>query len=139
MKALAYPFSVSVGRTVATTISYDQIVRGQVIDALMTNMGERVMRPNYGCDVQAAVFDPSDELVRRDAASWISERLQGYCPRCLVRSIDIEKSIDRPFEIVITIVYRPTQYSTDQVLEVPVSSEFIQRSLTAAAQQEVSV
>src|SRR5215831_8706761 len=131
MKALLYPFTVGIGKTVATTQDYNTIVRGQVIDALMTNQGERAMRPNYGCDIQAAVFDPSDELVRRDAASWISERLQGYCPRCLVRSIDIEISQDHPFQVVVTIVYRPNQYSTDQVLEVPVASEFIQRSLTA--------
>ena len=28
----------------------------------MTNQGERVFRPRYGCDIQAALFDPRDEL-----------------------------------------------------------------------------
>ena len=67
MKAISFPFRFVSGNIAATT-TYDEIVRGQIIDALMTNQGERVFRPRYGCDIQAALFDPRDELVRRDAA-----------------------------------------------------------------------
>ena len=58
---------------------YEDLVRSQVIDALMTNQGERVFRPRYGCDVQAALFDPTDELVIKDAASRLKQALEGYC------------------------------------------------------------
>ena len=72
VRALTFPFRIVPGGTLATTSRYEEIVRAQVIDGLMTNLGERVMRPNYGCDIQAALFDPSDELVRLDAASQIT-------------------------------------------------------------------
>ena len=89
MKALNYPFILAPGGQFQLTSTYEQLVRAQVIDALMTNQGERVMRPNYGCDIQAALFDPSDELVRRDAAAVIRDRLQRFVPRCVVRSATI--------------------------------------------------
>ena len=64
-------------------------MRGQVIDALMTNLGERVFRPRYGCDIQAALFDPTDELVRRDAAGQIKNRLEQLVTRAIVRSVTV--------------------------------------------------
>jgi phage baseplate assembly protein W len=139
MRAIAYPFHIAPGGSLASTTDYNQIVRGQVIDALMTNLGERVMRPNYGCDIQAALFDPTDELLRRDAASMIKERLQQFVPRCMVRSVKVELEITKPFIVVVTVVYRPNLYSTDQVLNVPVSSEFVNRSLLAGSAQETEV
>ena len=45
MRALLYPFSLAPGGKLAETSDYAQIVRGQVIDALMTNLGERVYAP----------------------------------------------------------------------------------------------
>ena len=134
MRALPFPFRLAPGGSLATTKVYEEIVRAQVIDGLMTNLGERVMRPNYGCDIQAALFDPTDELVRMDAASMIRERLQSFVPRCMVKSIKIQIA-PQPWLVYINIVYKPSLYATDQKLEIPVSSEFINRSLTAARQE----
>lgn len=131
MKAIKFPFSVSNGRNLQVTSSYDDIVRGQVIDALMTNQGDRVFRAEYGCDVQSALFDPSDALVRADAASYIKERLQRYVPRCVVNSVTVESPDTEPGVIYISVVYRTSVYQNDQVLKVPVSSEFIQRNVGA--------
>jgi phage baseplate assembly protein W len=136
VKAISYPFHLAPGGNLAVTADYNQIVRGQVIDAIMTNLGERVMRPNYGCDIQAALFDPTDELIRRDAASMIRERLQQFVPRCMVRSVKIELGIQQPYLVLVTVVYRSSLYNTDQVMSVPVSSEFVNRTLTAGRQEE---
>ena len=124
MKAIRFPFSLNGNKGVSATTKYEEIVRGQVIDALMTNQGERVFRPRYGCDVQSAVFDPRDELVRRDAAGMIQDRLETLVSRCVVRSIDIELPPESS-TVYVHLVYRPSQLSTDVALTVPVSSEYI--------------
>lgn len=136
MKALDFPFRLEGRGQFAMTPNYNRIVRAQVIDAVMTNLGERVMRPRYGCDFQAALFDPSDELVRRDAASMIKTRLEQLVPRAIVRNVTVEvpssltqtsSNAAEPGTVIITIVYRPSLYDTDTVLAVPVASEFIAR------------
>jgi phage baseplate assembly protein W len=126
--AITFPFHLNSSGRPATTASYEEVVRAQVIDALMTNQGERVFRPRYGCDIQAALFDPADELVRRDAASQIKNRLEQLVPRCLVRDVGVVIPNEGPRGVVnITILYRPSVYSTDTSLTVPVASEFLNR------------
>ena len=129
MRALLFPFSVANNRNIGDTTLYSEIVRGQVIDALMTNQGERVMRAEYGCDIQAALFDPSDELVRADAGNFILQRLQRYVQRAVIVSVKITDPDTDPGVVFIDIVYRPSVYQGDQTLRVPVSSEFINRTL----------
>lgn len=131
VKAIKFPFAVS-NRSVQSTSVYDEIVRGQVIDALMTNQGDRVNRADYGCDIQSALFDPSDSLVRADAGNYIKERLQRFVPRCVVSSVKIDSPDDEPGVIYVSVVYRTSVYLTDQTLRVPVSSEFIQRNLRSS-------
>jgi phage baseplate assembly protein W len=141
MRALEFPFRVGTDGSLATTADYAQIVRGQVIDALMTNLGERKMRPRYGCDLQAALFDPSEELERSDAAGILKGKLSALVPRALVRSVRVDVPAPGKTtnfigqsggegEVVISILYRPTPYAEDVNLAVPVASEYLNRQRT---------
>jgi hypothetical protein len=144
VKAILYPFTIGPDGKIKETTNYDQIVRGQVIDAVMTNQGERVMRPRYGCDIQSSLFDPTDELVRKDAAALIKNRLSSLVPRAYIRevSISIDDSTTRSASVfsgggqslvLIDITYRSTLYDTDTTVSIPMSSsEFIQRQLGRA-------
>jgi phage baseplate assembly protein W len=128
MKCITFPFHLDANGRIAETSTYEEVVRAQVIDALMTNQGERVFRPRYGCDIQAALFDPTDELVRRDAAGQIKARLELLVPRCIVRNIKVDIPTTGQRGVVnVTILYRPSVYATDVSVTVPVSSEFITR------------
>ncbi len=129
MKTLVFPFAISDNRSIGTTHTYEEIVRGQVIDALMTNQGERLYRAEYGCDIQAALFDPSDELVRADAGNYILQRLQRYTPRAVVISVTIKSPDNEQGVVYVDIVYRPSVFQGNQTLSVPISSEYINRSL----------
>lgn len=130
MKAISFPFRFVSGN-IAATQTYDEIVRGHIIDALMTNQGERVMRPRYGCDIQAALFDPRDELARKDAAGTIRDRLATFAPRVFVQSIRIELPAGTS-RVDVVIVYRASQFGSDIPLRVPISaSEFANRALVA--------
>ena len=42
-----------------------------MIDALMTNLGERVFRPRYGCDIQAALFGATERVNARTSAGSV--------------------------------------------------------------------
>ncbi len=127
VKAIAIPFRFT-GERVRATDNYDEIVRGQVIDALMTNQGERVFRPRYGCDIQAALFDPRDELVRKDAASIIKRRLEQFVPRAFIRDVTVSAPGDEPI-LYVNIHYKSSVFANEVDLTVPLpSSEFFARS-----------
>jgi phage baseplate assembly protein W len=134
--SLSIPFRLAGRKTFVTSRNYEEVVRGQVIDALMTNQGERVMRPRYGCDAQAAVFDPRDELVRQDAGGMIMTRLEQFVPRCIVMAVSIDLPPDSSV-VNVNIVYRASPTSSDLTLEIPLSSEFMARQLAASTPTEV--
>lgn len=140
MRAIRFPFQLTPTGRIQENLSYDDLVRGQVIDALMTNQGERVMRPRYGCDVQSSLFDPQDELVRKDTGALLKRRLEQFVTRAIIRSVSVDIAgkgqTDTVFGVgdtmvVITVVYRSALYSTDTTLVLPTSSEFVRRQLEA--------
>lgn len=125
MRSFPTPFGVIDGK-VATTESYDQIVRCQLLDALTTNQGERVMFPEYGCNVQSALFNPASALERADAASAIKSRLQGLVPRALVETVTLSVTDEEPNVVYIRIRYKASRYLPLTDLDVTLA---IQREL----------
>ncbi len=77
------------GGRVPLTQDYGQIVRQQIVDALVTNARERVMRPDYGADIQSLLFDGADSLVRADVAATVKERLSILVPRATIKSVTL--------------------------------------------------
>lgn len=109
MKAFDIPLSI-VNGTLQTTDNYDRIVRNQVIDALTTNSGERVMHPDWGCDVQSVLFDPSDMLERQDTASYVRDRLVQFVPRSFIKEVSVDVSSTEPNVVLIDVKYKSSSY-----------------------------
>ena len=119
MIAVDFPFRIQSG-SVATTTSYPRVVRAQLVDTLMTNFRERVMRPEYGSDIQSLLFNPSDELRRDDTAGVIQERLAYAVPRALIDAVLISPREQEPFVVDITVAYRVNDFSDPETLVVPI-------------------
>lgn len=121
MKALRYPFSIDVNGHMATVDSYPQVVRGQLVDVLMTNHNERVMRPAYGSNLEAALFDPTDELVQSDAAQQVLDRINLWSPRVQVRKITFNSDPLQPGRLFVTVIYSAGPFDEARQLRLPVS------------------
>lgn len=117
MRAFSAPLSISNG-TMQTTENYDRIVRDQVIDALTTNQGERVMHPDWGCDIQAVLFDPSDMLERSDTAAYIRDRLIQFVPYAFIKSVDVSASDAEPNIVYIEVKYKASKYAPESSVTV---------------------
>jgi len=124
MRAFQYPFQIDVQGRIATTSTYSEVVRGQLIDVLMTNFNERIMRPVYGSNLGAALFDPTDELVQVDAAQQVLTRINQWAPRVNVRRISFERDGLQPNKLFVTVDYQAGPSDQARQLRVPVS-EFL--------------
>ncbi len=124
MRAFPTPFSVLNG-AITSTEDYDVIVKCQVIDALTTNQGERVMFPDWGCNVQSALFNPSDFLERADTASTLKSRLQSLVPRALIESVTLQVGDTDPNTVYIGVQYRASRYApvTDLTVQMAIKRE----------------
>jgi phage baseplate assembly protein W len=122
MQALRYPFQIDINGHVAVATTYPEVIRGQLIDVLMTNNNERVMHPNYGANMEAALFDPTDELVRADAAQQVSERIGTYSPRVNLRGVRFSDDNLQPGKLFVDVVYSAGAFDEARALRVPVAN-----------------
>ena len=80
---LAFPFRIgSDGRT-ANTPSLEAHIRDELIQLLLTNLGERAFVPAFGGDVRRLVFEPASEALlgmtkaqlTQAISTWLGHRI----------------------------------------------------------------
>ncbi|RQG88003.1 baseplate protein [Natrarchaeobius halalkaliphilus] len=70
-----------------------------------TAKGERVMRPEFGCDIHDHVFDSINGATMSLAEESVREALIAWEPRIDVRDVDASADPDHPNTLLITIRY----------------------------------
>jgi hypothetical protein len=67
-------------------------IKGDLIQLLLTNPGDRVMLPTYGTPLRRLVFEPNTSMLADNAKSVIIQAINQWEPRIVVESIDVENS-----------------------------------------------
>ncbi len=84
----------------------DQAVRQAILLLLSTRIGERVMRPDYGCMLHRLLFAPNDETTAGLAIYYVQRAIDLWEPRVVVLDIDAGRNIDVPSQLDIHLRYR---------------------------------
>jgi len=97
-----FPFGIDARGRVATTAADDH-VRDMIYELLLTNPGERVNRPDFGCGLRELLFNPNDEVV----AASTQFLVHGALERWLGDLIDVEevRAISEAEGLVIEVGY----------------------------------
>lgn len=105
---MAFPFHIgSDGRT-ATPESLDDHVRGEIIQLLLTNPGERPFLPSFGGGVRRLVFEAADDATAGLAKATISQVISFWLrERIELTALDVKAdeatlNIDLGYRIVAT-------------------------------------
>lgn len=99
---IAFPWSVDArGRTMAT--DPDEHVRDLIEQVLLTSPGERVMRPDFGAGLLAAVFEPGGPAVAASAQYLVAAALERELGAVIaLESVDVE-AMDAA--LIVTVAY----------------------------------
>jgi Bacteriophage baseplate protein W len=81
-------------------------VRQAVLLLLSTMPGERVMRPDYGCNLHRLVFSPNDDTTAGLAIHYVRQALERWEPRIQVLRLDAERNEADPGRLDIVLEYR---------------------------------
>jgi phage baseplate assembly protein W len=81
-------------------------VRQAILLLLSTIPGERVMRPDYGCQLHRLVFSPNDETTAGLAIHYVRQALDRWEPRIDVLRLDAERNPEDPEQLIISLEYR---------------------------------
>lgn len=97
-------------------VSDDLAVRQAVLMLLSTRPGERLMRPEYGCNLHQLVFAPNNDTTAAIAVYHVRRALQRFEPRVDILRLDAGPDPDTPNLLLITLEYQVrTTRSRDQV------------------------
>jgi len=94
-------------------------VRQAILLLLSTIPGERVMRPDYGCDIYRLIFAPNDDTTAGLAIHYVRQALERWEPRITLLRVDADRSSTAPDQLDILIEYRIL--ATQQVQVLPFS------------------
>lgn len=87
-------------------VDQDASVRQAVMLLLTTLPGERVMRPDYGCDLHRLIFSPNDDTTAGLAIHYIRRALARWEPRIRVIRLDAGRNPVDPSRLDILLEYR---------------------------------
>jgi len=87
----------------------DALVRQAILLLLSTRPGERVMRPEYGCDLFRLAFSPTDETTAGLALHHVRTAIEQWEPRVELVHVDSHPVFDDPPRLEIDIVFRVRQ------------------------------
>jgi uncharacterized protein len=101
-------------------IEGDASVRQAIHLLLSTIPGERVMRPDYGCDIHRLVFSPNDDTTAGLAIHYVRRALERWEPRIDVLRLDAGRNPESPEQLDLVLEYRVR--ATQQVQSVTLST-----------------
>ena len=81
-------------------------IRQAILLLFSTRPGERVMRPDYGCDIHRLVFSPNDDTTAGLAIYYVQQALDRWEPRIDVLQLDAGRDPDQPERLNVTLQYR---------------------------------
>ncbi len=100
-------------------------VRQSILLLLTTSPGERVMRPDYGCDLHRLVFSPNDATTHGLAIFYVRRALQRWEPRIDILRLDADADKNDPGRMDLVLEYRirKTAQRGNLIVSVPLNEE----------------
>lgn len=85
---LAFPLQLNQRGEIAL-VSGEKDIEQSIAIILGTRLGERVMRPTFGCRAQELMFEPRDATTFTLMRTYVDEALRYWEPRINVTNVDI--------------------------------------------------
>ena len=99
-----FPVASVAGQT--EMAQYEEDVRQAVLIVLLTNPGERVMRPTFGAGLNDFLFEPINPTTMATLAQRVEDSLIDWEPRIDVISVAVNPDANKNAMLLIDIVYR---------------------------------
>jgi uncharacterized protein len=73
---------------------------------LSTGLGERIMQPKYGCNLNVLLYEPINETLKTYVGNLVKTAILDYEPRIMVENITIDTDRDTEGILLIKIDYK---------------------------------
>ena len=96
-------------------------IRQAILLLLSTAPGERVMRPDYGCDLNRLVYSTNDDTTAGLAIHYVRQALTQWEPRIEILNVDAKQNDLEPTRLDIILDYRVRSTLRNERLLLPLN------------------
>ena len=89
----------------STTLSQTS---SNIRNLLLTNKGERVGQPEFGCGLLQILFEPMSDSLLDDIKATIEEAMAIWLPHVLVSKLNVGRGEEEPNQLIIEIEFSLT-------------------------------
>jgi phage baseplate assembly protein W len=100
----SFPVNTSGGQ--ADMVRYEEDIRQSILIILLTNNGERVMRPTFGAGLNKFLFEPVNPTTLAALQTRVHDSLIDWEPRIDVLAVEVTPSPKSLSTVLIDISYR---------------------------------
>jgi phage baseplate assembly protein W len=93
MKSISFPFTLDPFGKIISTTNQNKIYQDKILTLLSTGIGERPMRPTYGTNIGAAMFENQGK-VESAINQAIRTAISNWIPEVTVEKINIKGFLD---------------------------------------------
>jgi Bacteriophage baseplate protein W len=101
----AFPPKLS-DRDRISMVQDDADIRRSIYIIIGTVPGERVMRPDFGCEIHSLIFSPANEQTAAVAERFVKEALGRWEPRIRLQDVKAHAGNPEIGELMIDITYQ---------------------------------
>ncbi len=100
---IAFPIGVNQNGEIKKS-SYEESIEESIKIILSTKLGERMMRPEFGCRIHELIFAPNNATTQNLAIYYVAEALKKWENRILLKDVDANE--DEENSIIIEVEYQ---------------------------------
>jgi hypothetical protein len=100
-------------------IDGDAAVRQSMFLIIHTVPGERVMRPEFGCEIHSLIFAPANQQTAPVAERYVRDALARWEPRVELVNVVVTPGESARAELYIEIIYRHREQPDERNLVFP--------------------
>ncbi|KLT68469.1 MULTISPECIES: GPW/gp25 family protein [Flavobacterium] len=99
----SFPPEFNAGSKTVTMLTDENDIKSSLEILLSTKIGERIMQPKYGCNMDELLFNPLNQTLKTFVSELIRTAILYHEPRIDVEKIDITKGDDLNGELLVLI------------------------------------
>ena len=117
-KGLGFSFPLSGNAVFNSTFTTRDVIRTNLINWLLTNKGERIMKPEFGANLRELIFQGIDDITSNALESRIRDNIAIEFPDVIIESIAFNNDPDRNvINFILTYNIKNTQESDELNIE----------------------
>ena len=96
-----------------------QLIEESIRQILLTTRGERVMNPEFGCNIMALVFEHDRDFLETELRDEVIRSIKKWEPRAVVNTSDISVEFGDEGDVLLSITFNTLQDEGQVSVKIP--------------------